>query len=263
MCFKVKRCPQVGTILSIHFSTCSRFLLNHFPICTLVIRCRVPPRPLGMAHGLHVSNTCEFYHLQQKPKSFKTTIQGKVPFLFAYVNAHPLYFENRYVSTIQSTLALIKSTCYTLKSLLDSVQLLVRPLQTNVKLQRILKNYLVKGFEASLSKTLGAAENSNILGEGGWSKGASCITSFRKEASKSTWGLCKFHRPPAEEHVSPAGSTHGFLQILVRKVGFHLFASRRSNIHMSYSKIRTLTELMISVFFEKNLSENPTDAILW
>lgn len=124
VCFKVKCCPQVGTILSIHFSTRSRFLLNHFPICTLVIRCRVPPRPLGMAHRLHVSNTHELYCLQQKPKSFKTTIQGKVPFLFACVNAHPLYFENRYVSTIQSTLALIKSTCYTLKSLLDSVQLL-------------------------------------------------------------------------------------------------------------------------------------------
>lgn len=91
----------------------------------------------------------------------------------------------------------------------------LRPLQTNVKLRRILKNYLVKGFEASLSKALGAAENTNILAEGGWSKGASCLTSFRKEASKSTRGLCKFHGPPAQERVSPAGSTHGFLQLLV------------------------------------------------
>lgn len=84
-----------------------------------------------------------------------------------YVNVHPLYFESRYVSTIQSTLALIKSTCYTLKSLLNLVKLLVRPLQTNVKLQRILNNYLVKSFEASLSKTSRAAENVNILGDGG------------------------------------------------------------------------------------------------
>lgn len=151
LCFVVKQCSQVGTILNICFFTYSGFLLNHFPFCTVIIRGCVLPRPPVMAHGSHANNTWAFIAKSKNTSHLKPPSKEKHNFCLPfYVNTYITCFENRYISIIQSTLVLIKSTCYTLKSLLDSV--IAQTPANNMKSKKTLNNYLVKSFGSFIIK---------------------------------------------------------------------------------------------------------------